>query len=544
MSSTPLMTIYETCVAEREARENTRYSKPFVRIWDAQWNLLGIARDYLALEAMMKLNDVGEAKLVLHPESSLAQAMMATADAPVARSVFITIDKNGIRFSGRMRGYQISTNRKKQTVMFNFLDDMADLKSIIVWPNPFLPAGIQAPKYWTWFGPLRYGLKLTLFCNFLRISGNLWNIPDNPLDPLTWVEGIVPSQWPNLVQPGSLLGDGSEWGVISSRMDDFFAIAKDLCDEHGLMITYRRYLESDPNPLPFPMRNGQCMWDIVEKGNMLGETALGGNIATGLIRSVQRYTDDLLDTTIETVLNPVTPPEYSQKGRTLFTLKKAPYVILRHNYGLADLTYTREAAGPIQVVTGGHSAPGVNELIGLPIKLVGNILGAIIPGLDTLGDIADSLLKDIYEDVFLAFAKIKSPIRAVQEGWNPVEEAFITAPGKSYTLSMALTLARGFYQTREKASHTVNIGDGAPYVVGANGEGHFGLGDRIGAEIPFRGGRVVVEQVQQLSLKHDAKTPPTWLVKLGDPHVDEMPLDRLFRDTGKLYKAVRNLGVI
>lgn len=109
---------------------------------------------------------------------------------------------------------------------------------------------------------------------------------------------------------------------------------------------------------------------------------------------------------------------------------------------------------------------------------------------------------------------------------------------------MALTLARGFYQTREKASHTVNIGDGAPYVVGANGEGHFGLGDRIGAEIPFRGGRVVVEQVQQLSLKHDAKTPPTWLVKLGDPHVDEMPLDRLFRDTGKLYKAVRNLGVL
>lgn len=539
-----LLAIYDQCVAEREAREDSRYTPPLVRLWDSQWRLISVARDYLSLEARMKLNDVGEARLELDPTSPLAQSLMAHADGVAGRSVFITIDKNGVRFSGRLRSYQLSTSREAQKVAFTFLDEIAELKNIIVWPNPFLPAGIQAPKYWTWFGPVKYGLKLTLFCNLLRLSGNLWNIPDNPLDPTTWVEGILPSQWPNIVSPSLLVGDGSEWGIISSRMEDFFSVAKPICDEHGLMITYRRYLDGDPSPMPFQMRNGQCVWDIVEKGSWLGETAIAGNIATGLARTVQRYTDDLVDTVVESVANPVNPPEYSQNGSTLFTLKKAPYVILRHNYGLANLTYTRETAGAIQVVTGGHSAPGVNEAISLPIKLVGNVLGAIIPGGQTLGDIADSVLKNIYEDVFLAFAKVKNPIRAAQEGWNPVEEAFIDAPGKSYTLSMMLTLVRGFYQTREKSSHQIDIGDGAPYVVGANGEGHFGLGDRIGAEVPFQNGRVVVEQVQELTLLHDAKTAPVWSVKLGDPHVDEMPIDRLFRDTGKLYKAVRNLGVL
>lgn len=154
------------------------------------------------------------------------------------------------------------------------------------------------------------------------------------------------------------------------------------------------------------------------------------------------------------------------------------------------------------MVTGGHSAPGVNEMQGLPIKLIGNVLGSIIPGLETLGDITDSVLKNIYEDTFLAFAAIKSPIRAIQAGWNPLEEQFVAAPGKSYTLSMGLTLARGFYSTRDKSSHEFDIGTGAPYILGENGQGHFTLGDRIGAEVPQRNGLVVVEQVQRITLKY------------------------------------------
>lgn len=539
-------TIHKACMADRTQREMARYSPPLIRLYDAQWRLHGTVRDCFAFETQQLVNQVAPATLTLRPTDPLAQWIMDRMDSPIERTVHLVSEKNGIRWSGKIKSYEIITGDRHNRVVFHALDDMEQLKFIHCWANPFLGASLQVPKYWTLFGPAIYMLKLTLFCNLFRISGNLWNIPDNPLNPASWVEGLTPWEWPNLVMPASLAGDGSPWVVISTRFENFFDLATQICNEHGLVITYRRWLTGDPQPFPgfYKVRNGQCFWDIVDKSSALGETALGGNIGTGLMRTIQSYADNAVDTIIGSVANPVNPPEYSKKGSLLFTLKKQPYVIYRHQHGLQKMKYTRQAAGAIQMVTGGHSAPGVNEIQGLPIKLVGNILGAIVPGLDTLGDIADSVLKNIYEDTFLAFAALKSPIRAAQAGWNPLEEQFIAAPGKAYTLSMALTLARGFYNTRDKASHQFDIGTGAPYLVGANGQGHFGLGDRIGAEVPYRDGRVVVEQVQGLTMRWEPGAPPVWQVTLGDPTIDEMPIERLFRDTGRLYNAIHNLGVV
>lgn len=538
-----LKAVYTQCLTEREEREASRYSRPLVRLWDAQWILAGTVKDYLALSCTLKINDIGTASLSLRPDDHLAQWIMDTVDGDTGRSVFLTVDKNGIRWSGRLDTYTIDIEKSVFTAMFN--DDMEQLKYVSIWPNSFLPATVQAPKYWTLFAPIDWAIPLTFFCQFLRLSGNLWNIPDDPLDPTTWVEGITPWEWPNVCMPKPLLTSGGPWVVISSRFDTLFDLLE-LASEHGYKVSYRRWLKGDPMPYPgcVKARNGQCFWDIEDVSTALGETVLGGNLLTGLVRTVQTYTENAIDSVIGTVANPVNPPEYSRKGTFLFTHKKAPYVIYRHKYGLKKTTYTRQTAGAIQMVTGGHSAPGVNELIGLPIKFVGNVLGAIVPGLDTLGDIADSLLKDIYSDVFLAFATIKSPTRARQAGWNPREEEFLPAPGKSYTLSMGLALARGFYQSRDRDAVEIDIGDGAPYVVGDRGQGHFALGSRIGAEVPYRGGKVVVHQVQSLTFQHEPYKPPVWIPTLGDPTVNEMPLDRLFRDTGKLYKAARNLGVV
>ncbi|MFY9190174.1 MAG: hypothetical protein WAN89_02725 [Lawsonella sp.] len=513
-----------------------------MRLWDAQWEQSITIRDYLALETVKKFNDFGEATLVLDPKSSVAQWVMQTMDGKKNRTVFMTVDKNGVRWSGRAREYKISLKDSTLTVFFD--DDMITLKHILQWSNPFLGASLQFPKFWTMFAPLDWAIKVTMFANMFRISGNLWNIPDDPLDPATWVEGITPWNWPNCVVPGSLLLSGAPWVVISSRFEPISDLL-DICTEHGYMVTYRRWLEGDPMPYPgcLVARNGQCFWDVVDKGSALGETVLGGNIFTGLIRTVQTYAENTLDTVIDTVANPVARDQYSERGMFLFTRKKAPFVIYRAKYGLQAMEYSRQAAGAIQQVTGGDSAPGVNEMIGLPIRFVGNVIGAIIPGFDTFGDLADSLLKEIYSDVFLAFAAIKSPIRARQAGWNPLEEDFISAPGKAYTTSMWLALARGFYQTRETDSHKIDIGDGAPYVVGERGGGHFSLGDRIGAEVPYSNGRVVVNQVTELKLVHKPGEAPSWVPTLGDMRLQEMPLDRALKSIGKLYKAIRNLGV-
>lgn len=155
-----------------------------------QWILAGTVKDYLALSCTLKINDIGTASLSLRPDDHLAQWIMDTVDGDTGRSVFLTVDKNGIRWSGRLDTYTIDSEKSVFTAMFN--DDMEQLKYVSIWPNPFLPATVQAPKYWTLFAPIDWAIPLTFFCQFLRLSGNLWNIPDDPLDPTTWVEGITP----------------------------------------------------------------------------------------------------------------------------------------------------------------------------------------------------------------------------------------------------------------------------------------------------------------------------------------------------------------
>ena len=281
-----LKAVYTQCLTEREEREASRYSRPLVRLWDAQWILAGTVKDYLALSCTLKINDIGTASLSLRPDDHLAQWIMDTVDGDTGRSVFLTVDKNGIRWSGRLDTYTIDSEKSVFTAMFN--DDMEQLKYVSIWPNPFLPATVQAPKYWTLFAPIDWAIPLTFFCQFLRLSGNLWNIPDDPLDPTTWVEGITPWEWPNVCMPKPLLTSGGPWVVISSRFDTLFDLLE-LASEHGYKVSYRRWLKGDPMPYPgcVKARNGQCFWDIEDVSTALGETVLGGNLLTGLVRTVQ-----------------------------------------------------------------------------------------------------------------------------------------------------------------------------------------------------------------------------------------------------------------
>ena len=84
-----LKAVYTQSLTEREEREASRYSRPIVRLWDAQWILAGTVKDYLTLSCTLKINDIGTASLSLRPDDHLAQWIMDTVDGDTGRSVFL-----------------------------------------------------------------------------------------------------------------------------------------------------------------------------------------------------------------------------------------------------------------------------------------------------------------------------------------------------------------------------------------------------------------------------------------------------------------------
>ena len=207
-------------------------------------------------------------------------------------------------------------------------------------------------------------------------------------------------------------------------------------------------------------------------------------------------------------------------------------------------SFTWQPATVAQVNVGGKSMPGVNEGISAAVQLAFNALSTYL-FLPSMGGPVDTLLKPIYEDTILAFMSLKSPLRTTSLGWSHYYERFQDGGDQAWTLSAIIALRNGFWATRQRTSHTMKIGDGAPYLVGDRGEGHLFLGDRVGGQIPGApDGRVVVEQVASLSLSWDADKPHEWEITTGDPDADTDPLDHALSRVKDAFAAIHDLGVI
>lgn len=260
-------TIYQAALRHREAREAHRRQKPYVRLWDGDWVLRGRVAGEIEASFEWKLNEVGSGIIVLPATHHLAVWALDVWSRKT-ENIHVTADYRGARWGGRMQSVSlIKDTDGARRVEITFLHDLKELDHVMCWPNPFLPAGVQWPKHFVLAGPSRYMLKLLLFLNLIRLHGNFWQLPDNPLDPRTWFEGVTPWNWSIAVAPDSLLLDDSQWCILSSRMDTWREVADPILEDAGLMVECRRWLEGDEKPRGWigPLRNGQLIVDLVDK---------------------------------------------------------------------------------------------------------------------------------------------------------------------------------------------------------------------------------------------------------------------------------------
>lgn len=544
--------IVASCEDEAQLRAAIQDTPPIIRIYDGDWRLRSVLAGYIECEFTWKYNDVGNGHIVLPISHPLVEWLLDERCRP-NRNIHIAVDKNGARWSGKVidvnYGYSKSSG---ETLELICADDIAELQKIHVWPNWTLPAGFQAPKYKRLVGPAKSMLKIALFTQLLRLNSSAWHIPDNinPIAPETWTQHLKPWNWAKLVMPGSIIGDSSQWCVINARFDEFLAMAQPILADCGLMLTYRRWLTGDPPPYPGAIinRNGQLYFDIVDKSGVYVQTSTGGNIVGGLWRTITKPAENAIEEFTESILEPVEPEQYTRPLKWLIgTLPAQPWVVYYAGFtpGIEAANFHQQPSQATQINTGGHSAPGVNEAIGLSVKLIGNMLGAFFLSSASVGNIADTLVKPFYEDVYAAFMSFKSPLRATRDGWDHYEEAWTESSSKAYTLSAASAIRVGLWNTRPRKTHDFDIGSGAPYVIGDNGKGHFFLGDRIGVgykRIPRK--TLFVDQVQEITYTDSRDNPNAWKAVIGDPEAAESPLNKALRQIRRVSGFVKSLGVI
>lgn len=552
--------IDEECRKQMRAEVKLRKTPPVTLIWDGDWTLQHKLEDEYSAQFSFISNDSGPGKTSIPFSSHVAQWIhdwQGRIDRGEKRNVHITVEYCGSRWSGRLDNANVKLTEDGDKVLeVTWLHDYENLKWYSVWSNPFLPAAIQFPRAFILAGPVPWVLKLCLYLNILREHNPLITLPDDPLDFASFFTSFDQSTWNVRVKPGGFLdamASGAVWGIAASRWSNWHDMAHQMLEDGEYSVTCRRWFTGDPDPIdPYPgmgdldLVDGQLWVDIVDKSGVFVGTSNGGNIFDGLFRTFAEFSEDFIDSTENIIDDTDVPVEYTLPYPfSRLTKKELPYVIFEEGdqSAIQASEFIVSPAKGVQINVGGHSAPGVNEAISASIQAAGDILGGLAQ-IGSLGGTIDTLLKPLYEDTLLAWWSVKSSARAQHSGWGRYFEYFQDGASKAYTIASLMVLRAGFWATKTVLSVKLSVIDGAPYMVGDVGFGHFWLDDRIGFVLKddIRR-RIYMDRCRRIDLAWDEDSWPEWQLTIGDDRILQDPAQRAWGKIESIVAALRELGV-
>ncbi|QOC55882.1 minor tail protein [Gordonia phage DirtyBoi] len=550
--------IWEATLEQERKLQELRDTPPAMFIFDGHQRL-----QHILLDDVYKLhcedveNDTGVINFEMdfaHPVAQWLWARKPAMDANEGELFHVDVEKNGVRLTGRYESMTVRTEKGRKILAVTCLTDYENLKWIDVWCNPFLPAIFQFPRLFLLWGPAIWVLKTALFLNLWRINSSIWQIPDDPLNPLTWLDGLDFSNWDIVVKPTSFLEDvaaGTTTALFVSRFGKFHDRAQMIAADAELSIVTRRVREGDPEPwegaYDMGVRPGQLVVDIVDKSDHMEGWVNGGNIWDGFTRGARDFVNDFVES-IDTELTgaPSFPSEIFTDW--LGTPKRFPVAHFPADApGAADTDVTKTPAKGSIINTGGHSMPGVNEGISAAIQAAGDIIGDNLNvmgyGVGSVGGALDAVLKPFYEDTVLAWISVKLTHRIAQSGSSRYLEYFIDSPGKAYTLSSLMVLRAAVYATERKTKKKVTAHSSGPYVIGWPGSGHYYKGDRATFEVGGDDtGEIHAERAMKMTLDWERDHFAKWEAEFGIPE-DEDPVVELMAQINQYAEAAHTLGV-
>lgn len=545
--------IWQATLAEERRLQQERDAPPVVLIFDGHQRLKHIVFDLTRLRCEDVENDTGSIELEIPFDDPIAQWMnddkgrMARGEGEL---IHIDVQKNGVRLSGRVESKSVRNDGKGRRVMAaTFLTDYENLKWIDCWSNPFLPAIFQFPRIFLLAGPAIWTLKTALFVNLWRINSSIWQIPDDPMNPSTWLDGLDMSNWDIVIKPTTFLEDmaaGTTWCLFVSRWGKWHDRAKTIMEDAELSVVTRRWRAGDPEPWPGAViKDGALVVDIVDKSGQMEGTANGGSIFDGFTRTIREFAADFVEQ-VDTEINgsPTWPTQFFKD--MLGTPKGFPFVHFPADMDIETEYTTTPPKGAI-INTGGHSAPGVNELISAGVQAAGDIIGHNLNilgyGIGPFGGALDAVLAPFYTDTVLAWISVKLPWRMQQMGSSHYHEFHIDLPGKAYTLSSLMAVRSAIVATSRKKKRGIKFSNAGPYLVGWPGTGHLYKGDRGSFEIlGDTTGEIHVERAKKATLEWEADHFAQWELEFGAAE-DRDPVESLMKSIAEIASAASELGV-
>ncbi|MGX6513248.1 Gp37-like protein [Rhodococcus sp. SJ-2] len=545
-------------VREREAAlVMSRLYAPVVQLWDGNINLQYVVRceneyDWLDVE-----NDTGTGVIKIdsdHEEAQWLWDIRGRKDRGETIDVLVTVDYVGRRWSGFLDTVDIDTNDLGQSIVTaNFLSDYEQLKWRDLWATPTTPAGFQPFKVFMLGGPTDWALGTALKLNLARAhgwpAGMGWNDPlaNGSADYTNWPIVLAPLDYETAATRGTVTG------LVLSRFKTWHECAESMLHDADLTVRWRRYMPGDP----LPWEGAQVAYGtlVIWFENNSGGLAptVTGSFWEGvgqLVRIfVSAFSEGLgggslpIENSEQSVVGLPPVPEYQEPGY-LGTNPKVPFVFYpAGSPGVVSQKASLRLARGHRLTGGGHSMPGVNEIISVAIQAIGDALAAI-PFVPPLGGVADALLAPFYEDTILAFMTVYLVNRSQYLSHFSLYEMWVDGADQAYTLSATLVLREAVRATETKYSADMQIIDGAPWLVGAPGHGHFDLGNRILVQTEGdRSGRIEAPRVKSLRLSAAPGRAPSFDIRLGskDPQ-DAFGL--ILKRIQKLVTGMKMLGVL
>ncbi len=520
------------CAWAREIREyrcERAYDRPTIRLFDGDWNYRGTVYGELAGNLNQIVNQTGTIQVRLpidldDPRRCWAAFWALNEEDRGTRNIHIIVETMGARIGGRMRpqnGVTITRGEQGDEVVIDFLDDIEELKYVHTAGNPFLPISlIQQPKAWMLLAQADHGLLLTLAANLLRLQFTNIDIPDDLLDPSTYEQNNFLAIWQQsqiIVMPRAIGDSVAPLSlIVGSIRTSWFDVAAPILEDAELQLWTRRWINGDPEPWPGAgtnFRQGTLFVDIIDKSGFRRGTSIGGNLLTGLTRSVASVLSNHVEDSYDMISGETIDETGYRLPGFLGTLPEHPYVVYRDGdiTGIQTSEFSRSPGGAGRITVGGQSMPGVNELFSAAIRYGGDVLGdnlnvviAQFGGYNftvgSIGSALDAFLNPIYRDSVLAHMSVPLLARVRDQGWGHYLETTSTNVTQAFTAASVMDLRARRRETDPDTSFTMKVANASPWLIGDNGHGHWWLGDRVGGTLKYLMPRVYVRRCRELDI--------------------------------------------
>ncbi|MBJ8342772.1 hypothetical protein JGU71_28170 [Antrihabitans sp. YC3-6] len=538
--------------------DRERNADILIRAYDGTFTLQHVIRCDDGIDLTEIENDTGTGMITLdgdHPAAPWAWKLRDRLISGQKIDMFVLFDYVGKRYSARVDDVVMKVDDLGVVKIELMLEhDYALLKARTLWPTPTTPAGFQPIKVFLLGGPADWAAATALWLNLARAHGNPAGLGWTT-DPIS-VTTADYRNWPIVIKPFShaqAKASGVVSGLVVSRMKSWHEACADMLNDANVTTVVRRYVRGDPLPWPGAVLSyGTLVVSFVFQGALADEVT--GGLFEGIGQLIRIFLNAVVEgiglgspLPVETGEQPITgqppPPAYFQPG-TIGQVPDHPYVFYPANSpGIASFEAHLRNAKYLRFTTGGHSAPGVNELLGAIVQAIGDAFAAI-PFVPPLGGVADALLKPFYEDVVLAFMTVYLSNRAQSVSKFGPYETFLPGSDKAYTLTATMVLRTAILAAATKFSAAIEIVDALPWRIGANGLGDMDLGTRILMQAPVDwDNRIYSQRIKKLQLVASPGSAPTWLPTVGAIEPGEDAFAKAMRHLANLVSGLTQLGL-